>query len=68
VDDYVVPVQLNQTLRPYQQEGINWLAFLRRFHLHGVLCDDMVRHTNRLSQWALTQAAGTLLGFIPKPA
>lgn len=25
----------------YQQEGINWLAFLRRFNLHGVLCDDM---------------------------
>jgi TATA-binding protein-associated factor len=42
VDDYKVPVQLNQTLRPYQQEGVNWLAFLRRFHLHGVLCDDMV--------------------------
>lgn len=25
----------------YQQEGINWLAFLRRFNLHGILCDDM---------------------------
>lgn len=25
----------------YQQEGINWLAFLKRFNLHGVLCDDM---------------------------
>ena len=33
-----VPVQL----RPYQQEGVNWLAFLRRFGLHGVLADDMV--------------------------
>ncbi|RZC50868.1 hypothetical protein C5167_019290 [Papaver somniferum] len=29
------------TLRRYQQEGINWLAFLRRFKLHGILCDDM---------------------------
>lgn len=29
------------TLRRYQQEGINWLAFLRRFGLHGVLADDM---------------------------
>ncbi|KAE9464711.1 hypothetical protein C3L33_03342, partial [Rhododendron williamsianum] len=28
-------------LLTYQQEGINWLAFLRRFNLHGVLCDDM---------------------------
>lgn len=25
----------------YQQEGINWLAFLKRFNLHGILCDDM---------------------------
>jgi TATA-binding protein-associated factor len=28
-------------LRRYQQEGLNWLAFLRRFGLHGVLADDM---------------------------
>eukprot|EP00898_Chlorokybus_atmophyticus_P005845 jgi/Chlat1/6261/Chrsp44S05775 len=41
VDDYVLPVRLNCTLRRYQQEGINWLAFLRRFRLHGILCDDM---------------------------
>ena len=40
-----VPVQLELPvqLRPYQQEGVNWLAFLRRFGLHGVLADDMVR-------------------------
>ena len=29
------------SLRRYQQEGINWLAFLQRFHLHGILADDM---------------------------
>ncbi|GJP49304.1 hypothetical protein CLOM_g8529 [Closterium sp. NIES-68] len=40
-DDYQLQVKLSVTLRRYQQEGINWLAFLRRFHLHGVLCDDM---------------------------
>lgn len=28
-------------LRRYQQEGINWLAFLRRFGLSGILADDM---------------------------
>ena len=38
---YELPVKLNATLRPYQQEGVNWLAFLRRFGLHGILCDDM---------------------------
>ncbi len=28
-------------LRPYQQEGLGWLAFLRRFGLGGCLADDM---------------------------
>eukprot|EP00252_Welwitschia_mirabilis_P023628 TRINITY_DN6734_c0_g5_i1.p1 TRINITY_DN6734_c0_g5~~TRINITY_DN6734_c0_g5_i1.p1 ORF type:complete len:674 (-),score=133.46 TRINITY_DN6734_c0_g5_i1:629-2626(-) len=41
VDDYKLPLELNVTLRRYQQEGINWLAFLKRFKLHGILCDDM---------------------------
>jgi TATA-binding protein-associated factor len=30
------------TPRPYQRDGISWLAFLRRFGLHGILADDMV--------------------------
>jgi TATA-binding protein-associated factor len=34
-------VSFQVTLRHYQQEGINWLAFLHRFGLHGVLADDM---------------------------
>lgn len=41
VEDYVLPVAIKVKLRHYQQEGINWLAFLRRFGLHGVLADDM---------------------------
>lgn len=36
-----VPKQLNATLRPYQQEGVNWLSFLREFHFGGILADDM---------------------------
>lgn len=28
-------------LRPYQQEGVQWLAFLHRYHFHGILADDM---------------------------
>ena len=28
-------------MRPYQREGLAWLAFLRRLGLHGVLADDM---------------------------
>jgi TATA-binding protein-associated factor len=41
VEDYAVPVTLKVGLRRYQQEGINWLSFLRRFGLSGVLADDM---------------------------
>ncbi|XP_050252135.1 TATA-binding protein-associated factor BTAF1 isoform X1 [Quercus robur] len=41
IDDYKLHTELKMTLRRYQQEGINWLAFLKRFKLHGILCDDM---------------------------
>jgi len=40
-EDYQLPMPIAIQLRPYQQEGINWLAFLRRFGLHGILADDM---------------------------
>ena len=29
------------TLRPYQQQGVNWLDFLHRFGFNGLLADDM---------------------------
>lgn len=29
------------TLRPYQQQGVNWLNFLYQFGFHGILSDDM---------------------------
>ncbi|KAL8671504.1 MAG: hypothetical protein Q9168_003996 [Polycauliona sp. 1 TL-2023] len=41
VEPFHVPVAIKAELRSYQQEGVNWLAFLNRFHLHGILCDDM---------------------------
>ena len=40
-ETFEMPVAINAKLRSYQQEGVNWLAFLNRFNLHGVLCDDM---------------------------
>jgi superfamily II DNA or RNA helicase len=36
-----LPAGLNASLRPYQQEGYNWLAFLWQHGLGGVLADDM---------------------------
>lgn len=41
VEPFDIPVAIKAELRSYQQEGVNWLAFLNRYHLHGVLCDDM---------------------------
>ncbi|TKX23559.1 helicase-like protein 1 [Elsinoe australis] len=41
VDAFEIPVAIKAELRSYQQEGVNWLAFLNRYHLHGILCDDM---------------------------
>ena len=28
-------------LRPYQHMGVDWLAFLNKFNLHGILCDGI---------------------------
>jgi superfamily II DNA or RNA helicase len=36
-----VPPSLQATLRPYQQQGLNWLQFLRQHQLAGILADDM---------------------------
>ena len=41
VESFQIPVAIKAELRSYQQEGVNWLAFLNRYHLHGILCDDM---------------------------
>jgi SNF2 family DNA or RNA helicase len=35
------PAHFRATLRPYQQEGLGWLQFLRRHRLGGILADDM---------------------------
>ena len=40
-EDFKIPVAIKAQLRPYQQDGVNWLAFLNRYNLHGILCDDM---------------------------
>ncbi|MFD0586421.1 DEAD/DEAH box helicase [Paenibacillus sp. GCM10027627] len=35
------PAWFQGELRPYQQQGVSWLLFLRRFGLGGILADDM---------------------------
>lgn len=41
IPDFVIPVPVKAELRAYQQAGVNWLAFLNKYKLHGILCDDM---------------------------
>jgi superfamily II DNA or RNA helicase len=43
IEDVPLPVSLRPEicLRTYQKHGYNWLAFLHRFGLNGILADDM---------------------------
>ncbi|RDW34103.1 hypothetical protein B0I72DRAFT_127595 [Yarrowia lipolytica] len=41
IKPFPLPVSIKATLRKYQQDGVNWLAFLNKYQLHGILCDDM---------------------------
>ncbi|OYU12126.1 MAG: helicase SNF2 [Comamonadaceae bacterium PBBC1] len=70
------PQGLQATLRPYQQQGLNWLQFLREHRLAGILADDMglgktlqtlahiltEKQAGRLSEPALIVAPVSLLG------
>jgi superfamily II DNA or RNA helicase len=70
------PQGLQATLRPYQQQGLNWLQFLRTHRLAGILADDMglgktlqtlahiltEKQAGRLTQPALIVAPVSLLG------
>ncbi|EST08987.1 SNF2-related [Kalmanozyma brasiliensis GHG001] len=70
VEPYQIPVQINAKLRKYQQDGVNWMAFLAKYQLHGILCDDMglgktlqsicilsSKHHERAERYRLTKAA-----------
>ncbi|MDB4537760.1 SNF2-related protein, partial [Akkermansiaceae bacterium] len=36
-----LPSRIKADLRDYQKDGFQWLQFLARHHLHGILADDM---------------------------
>jgi superfamily II DNA or RNA helicase len=71
-----LPKGINATLRPYQQQGVNWLQFLREYGLAGILADDMglgktlqtlahiqiEKDAGRLTQPALIIAPVSLMG------
>lgn len=41
VDEVETPVEIQATLRDYQKAGFQWMQFLARHGLHGILADDM---------------------------
>ncbi len=41
VQELSLPKGLTMTLRPYQKQGYEWLAFLASYGLNGILADDM---------------------------
>jgi superfamily II DNA or RNA helicase len=41
IEPLAAPAHFQATLRPYQEEGLGWLQFLRRHGLGGILADDM---------------------------
>ena len=41
IEALAVSPKLQAELRPYQHDGLNWLAFLWRYGLGGILADDM---------------------------
>ena len=41
IEKAALPASFQSPLRAYQQEGVNWLQFLRDHNLNGILADDM---------------------------
>ncbi|MCL1080150.1 helicase [Parashewanella spongiae] len=41
IEPVIVPKSMQATLREYQQEGLNWLCFLKEYGFGGTLADDM---------------------------
>jgi len=70
------PKAVNATLRPYQQEGVAWMQFLRKYGFAGILADDMglgktlqtlahlaiEKESDRFEEAALIVAPTSLLG------
>jgi superfamily II DNA or RNA helicase len=57
-----VPASFIATLRPYQQQGVNWLQHLRAENLGGLLADDMGlgKTAQTIAHIVIEEAAGRL--------
>jgi superfamily II DNA or RNA helicase len=62
IPDVPVPAGFTASLRPYQQQGLNWLQHLRVNDLGGLLADDMGlgKTAQTIAHIAVEEAAGRL--------
>ncbi len=62
IHDVTLPAGFTGTLRPYQQEGVNWLQHLRENGLGGFLADDMGlgKTAQTIAHITVEEAAGRL--------
>ncbi len=62
IPEVPVPAAFTATLRPYQQQGVNWLQHLRENGLGGLLADDMGlgKTAQTIAHIVIEQEAGRL--------
>ena len=62
IPDVKVPPSFTASLRPYQQQGVNWLQHLREDGLGGLLADDMGlgKTAQTIAHIAIEEAAGRM--------
>ena len=62
IPDVPVPPSFTASLRPYQQQGVNWLQHLREDGLGGLLADDMGlgKTAQTIAHIAIEEAAGRM--------
>ncbi len=61
ISEVALPTGFTGELRPYQQQGLNFMTFLRDYGLHGILADDM-------GLGKTVQAAALLTASHPNPS
>ena len=64
IQSIVVPQEFQAALRDYQQQGLNWLQFLREYDLAGILADDMGlgKTVQALAHLLIEKQAGRTVG------
>ena len=62
IQSVTVPDSFQGDLRTYQQQGLNWMQFLREYELAGILADDMGlgKTVQTLAHLAVEKAAGRM--------